>query len=115
MKGYFVTEGYMGFVENRYMLFASEADYREYYLENRQTGFLFLSKIFPPLPIFVPVFCQLLLTNTRYRLQKAKRIKYTDMGNERRQDCAQDKTAKGDCHENDSGSRDYKDDPGDVH
>lgn len=35
MKGYFVTEGYMGFVENRYMLFASEADYREYYLENR--------------------------------------------------------------------------------
>ena len=55
MKGYFVTEGYMGFVENRYMLFASEADYREYYLENRQTGFLFLSKIFPPVPIFLSV------------------------------------------------------------
>jgi len=30
MKGYFVTEGYMGYVEGRYMLFASEADYREY-------------------------------------------------------------------------------------
>lgn len=30
MKGYFVTEGYMGFVENRYILFASEADYLEY-------------------------------------------------------------------------------------
>lgn len=35
MKGYFVTEGYMGLIENRYMLFASEVDYREYYLENK--------------------------------------------------------------------------------
>ena len=33
MKGYFVTEGYMGLVGNKYMLFASEADYREYYLD----------------------------------------------------------------------------------
>lgn len=30
MKGYTVTEGYMGYVENEYMLFASEEDYREY-------------------------------------------------------------------------------------
>lgn len=30
MKGYSVTEGYMGYVEGRYMLFASEADYRDY-------------------------------------------------------------------------------------
>lgn len=30
MKGYAVTEGYMGLVEGRYMLFASESDYREY-------------------------------------------------------------------------------------
>ena len=25
-----------------------------------------------------PIFCQLLLTNTKYRLQKAKKIKYTE-------------------------------------
>lgn len=30
MKGYFVESGYMGYVEGRYVLFASEADYREY-------------------------------------------------------------------------------------
>lgn len=30
MKGYHVREGYMGFVEDGYMLFASEEDYREY-------------------------------------------------------------------------------------
>ncbi len=30
MKGYAVTEGYMGLVEGQYMLFASESDYREY-------------------------------------------------------------------------------------
>jgi hypothetical protein len=30
MKGYYVTEGYMGFVGNNYMLFASEDDYRDY-------------------------------------------------------------------------------------
>lgn len=30
MKGYFVNDGYMGMVEGRYMLFASEADYRDY-------------------------------------------------------------------------------------
>ena len=30
MKGYFVTEGYMGFIEGKYILFASESDYREY-------------------------------------------------------------------------------------
>jgi len=33
MKGYPVSEGYMGFVGGMYMLFASEADYREYYGE----------------------------------------------------------------------------------
>ena len=30
MKGYFTKEGYMGFVNGKYMLFASESDYREY-------------------------------------------------------------------------------------
>ncbi len=30
MKGYAVADGYMGLVENTYMLFASEADYEEY-------------------------------------------------------------------------------------
>lgn len=30
MKGYIVTEGYMGYVDGEYMLFASEADYFEY-------------------------------------------------------------------------------------
>lgn len=30
MKGYHTLEGYMGYVEGRYMLFSCEADYREY-------------------------------------------------------------------------------------
>lgn len=30
MKGYFVTEGYMGFVNGIYILFASESDYMEF-------------------------------------------------------------------------------------
>lgn len=30
MKGYFVGSGYMGMVEGRYILFASEEDYLEY-------------------------------------------------------------------------------------
>ncbi len=30
MKGYCVESGYMGLVDGRYMLFASEDDYREY-------------------------------------------------------------------------------------
>lgn len=30
MKGYFVTAGYMGYVEGEYMLFASEEDYLDY-------------------------------------------------------------------------------------
>ncbi len=30
MKGYYVESGYMGYVENRYMLFASEEDYLDY-------------------------------------------------------------------------------------
>lgn len=30
MKGYNTAEGYMGLVDGRYILFASEADYREY-------------------------------------------------------------------------------------
>lgn len=29
MKGYNTSEGYMGFVEGRYILFASESDYYE--------------------------------------------------------------------------------------
>lgn len=30
MKGYYVADGYMGYVEGRYMLFASDSDYYEY-------------------------------------------------------------------------------------
>ncbi len=30
MKGYITAAGYMGWVKDRYMLFASEYDYREY-------------------------------------------------------------------------------------
>ena len=30
MKGYYNNAGYMGYVEGRWMLFASEQDYREY-------------------------------------------------------------------------------------
>lgn len=36
MKGYNTADGFMGFVDGRYMLFASEEDYREYV-----EGFLF--------------------------------------------------------------------------
>jgi hypothetical protein len=30
MKGYFVDEGYMGFVDGEYQLFADERDYYDY-------------------------------------------------------------------------------------
>lgn len=30
MKGYFVTDGYMGLVDGAYRLFADESDYYEY-------------------------------------------------------------------------------------
>ena len=30
MKGYTTSDGYMGFVDGRYILFASEEDYLEY-------------------------------------------------------------------------------------
>lgn len=30
MKGYVIADGYMGYVDGKYVLFASEADYREY-------------------------------------------------------------------------------------
>lgn len=30
MKGYFVTDGYMGLVDGKYILFADETDYYEY-------------------------------------------------------------------------------------
>ena len=30
MKGYTVADGYMGYVDGRYVLFASESDYVEY-------------------------------------------------------------------------------------
>ncbi len=30
MKGYNTPDGYMGFVDGRYLLFSSERDYREY-------------------------------------------------------------------------------------
>lgn len=33
MKGYVTSEGYMGYVDGRYMLFSTELDYIEYYKE----------------------------------------------------------------------------------
>lgn len=30
MKGYAISEGYMGYVDGEYMLFACENEYREY-------------------------------------------------------------------------------------
>lgn len=33
MKGYVVDTGYMGYVDGRYMLFADEEDYQEYFSE----------------------------------------------------------------------------------
>ena len=33
MKGYVVEEGYMGYVNGAYMLFADEEDYREYFCD----------------------------------------------------------------------------------
>ncbi len=33
MKGYYTSEGYMGFIYGRYMLFADENDYREMFEE----------------------------------------------------------------------------------
>jgi hypothetical protein len=30
LKGYVVSEGYMGYVNGKYMLFATEGDYEEY-------------------------------------------------------------------------------------
>ena len=30
MKGYYNASGYMGYVEGRWVLFASESDYRDY-------------------------------------------------------------------------------------
>ena len=30
MKGYFVGEGYMGYVDGDYLLFAYDSDYRDY-------------------------------------------------------------------------------------
>lgn len=33
MKGYCVAEGYMGYVQGKYILFASEQDYKEFFLE----------------------------------------------------------------------------------
>ncbi len=34
MKGYHTSDGYMGLVDGRYLLFASESDYREYLEES---------------------------------------------------------------------------------
>lgn len=34
MKGYSVSNGYMGYVDGRYMLFVSQEEYREYYEDN---------------------------------------------------------------------------------
>ena len=36
MKGYNTPEGYMGLVKGKYQLFASESEYYEYMLENKE-------------------------------------------------------------------------------
>lgn len=36
MKGYFTGNGYMGYVEGRYILFASESEYYDYMEEGRE-------------------------------------------------------------------------------
>ena len=33
MKGYTTTDGYMGYVDGKYVLFASESDYRDWISE----------------------------------------------------------------------------------
>ena len=33
MKGYFTESGYMGYVDGKYILFASESDYLEFFRE----------------------------------------------------------------------------------
>ena len=33
MKGYPIADGYMGYVDDRYMLFANESEYEEYISE----------------------------------------------------------------------------------
>ena len=33
MKGYSIADGYMGYVDDSYMLFANESDYEEYLKE----------------------------------------------------------------------------------
>lgn len=33
MKGYYVSNGYMGYVDGNYMLFADETDYKEYFMD----------------------------------------------------------------------------------
>lgn len=38
MKGYPTHEGYLGYINGRYMLFATEDDYKEYYLEHTETN-----------------------------------------------------------------------------
>ncbi len=34
MKGYIVENGYMGYLDGQYRLFADESDYKEAYLES---------------------------------------------------------------------------------
>lgn len=38
MKGFITANGYMGFVDGRYILFCSESDYVEYVRENEDTA-----------------------------------------------------------------------------
>ena len=36
MKGYVVSDGYMGYVNGKYMLFADEEDYRDYIEDSQE-------------------------------------------------------------------------------
>lgn len=38
MKGYPVSFGYMGYINGRYMLFATEEEYREYCEDHAEQG-----------------------------------------------------------------------------
>ena len=39
MKGYVVSDGYMGYVIGKYMLFADEEDYRDYIEDEQERSY----------------------------------------------------------------------------
>ena len=69
MKGYNTADGYMGYVDGEYLLFASETDYREW-LESYEVAALdYLVK-----PVSYPRFCRSLERACRRICQQAEHI-----------------------------------------